>query len=35
MGLGADDFFVKSEMTIKTLLEKVMILLKAKEMWKK
>ncbi|MDD5751111.1 MAG: response regulator [Candidatus Peribacteraceae bacterium] len=33
--LGADDFFVKSEMTIKSLLEKVEMLLKAKEMWKK
>lgn len=35
MALGADDFFVKSEMTIKVLLEKVTALLKAKEMWKK
>ncbi|OIO53893.1 hypothetical protein AUJ46_04080 [Candidatus Peregrinibacteria bacterium CG1_02_54_53] len=35
MGLGADDFFIKSEMTIKTLLEKVMTLLKAKDMWQK
>ncbi|MDD5623607.1 MAG: response regulator [Candidatus Peribacteraceae bacterium] len=33
--LGADDFFIKSEMTMKTLLEKVTTLLKAKEMWKK
>ena len=33
--LGADDFFVKSEMTIKTLLDKVMTLVKAKDMWKK
>ena len=31
--LGADDFFIKSEMTIKTLLEKVNTLMKAKEMW--
>ncbi|MDD5040790.1 MAG: response regulator [Candidatus Peribacteraceae bacterium] len=35
LGLGADDFFIKSEMTIKTLLEKVTMLLKAKEMWQK
>jgi len=35
LGLGADDFFVKSEMTIKTLLEKVVTLVKAKEMWQK
>ncbi|MEI8230272.1 MAG: response regulator [Candidatus Peregrinibacteria bacterium] len=35
MELGADDFFVKSEMTIKSLLEKVSTLLKAKEMWGK
>ncbi len=35
IGLGADDFFIKSEMTIKTLLEKVMTLLKAKDMWQK
>lgn len=35
MQLGADDFFVKSEMTIKSLLEKVEMLLKAREMWKK
>lgn len=35
VGLGADDFFVKSEMTIKTLLEKVTALLKAKQMWQK
>lgn len=34
VALGADDFFIKSEMTIKTLLEKVTTLLKAKEMWK-
>jgi len=34
LGLGADDFFIKSEMTIKTLLEKVVTLVKAKEMWK-
>jgi len=35
INLGADDFFIKSEMTIKTLLEKVIMLMKAKEMWKK
>ena len=35
LGLGADDFFVKSEMTIKSLLEKVTTLLKAKQMWQK
>lgn len=35
MELGADDYFVKSEMTIKSLLEKVTTLLKAKEMWGK
>ena len=34
MGLGADDFFVKSEMTIRSLLEKVHTLLQAREMWK-
>ena len=34
LSLGADDFFIKSEMTIKTLLEKVMTLIKAKEMLK-
>ncbi len=33
--LGADDFFIKSEMTIKTLLEKVTTLMKAKQMWQK
>lgn len=33
--LGADDFFVKSEMTIKTLLTMVENLLKARKMWKK
>lgn len=33
--LGADDFFIKSEMTIKSLLEKVTTLLKAKQMWQK
>lgn len=33
--LGADDLFVKSEMTIKTLLEKVNTLMKAKTMWGK
>jgi DNA-binding response OmpR family regulator len=33
--LGADDYFVKSEMTIKTLLEMVETLLKAKKMWEK
>ena len=32
--LGADDFFVKSEMTIRTLLEMVKSLLKAKKFWK-
>jgi DNA-binding response OmpR family regulator len=32
--LGADDFFIKSEMTIKTLLEKVNTLMKARDMWK-
>lgn len=35
LSLGADDFFVKSEMTIKTLLEKVVTLMKAREMWNK
>lgn len=35
IGLGADDFFIKSEMTIKTLLEKVTTLMKAKQMWQK
>lgn len=35
LSLGADDFFVKSEMTIKSLLEKVMTLMKAKQMWQK
>ncbi|ALM09668.1 MAG TPA: hypothetical protein DEB30_00740 [Candidatus Peribacter riflensis] len=35
LGLGADDFFIKSEMTIKTLLEKVTTLMKAKTMWGK
>ena len=33
--LGADDLFIKSDMTIKTLIEKVTMLLKAKEMWQK
>ena len=33
--LGADDFFVKSEMTIKSLLQMVETLLKAKKMWNK
>ena len=33
--LGADDYFIKSDMTIKTLLEMVENLLKAKTMWKK
>lgn len=33
--LGADDLFIKSEMTIKTLLEKVNTLMKAKTMWGK
>jgi len=32
--LGADDYFVKNEMTIKSLLEMVENLLKAKQMWK-
>lgn len=32
--LGADDFFVKSEMTIKSLLAMVENLLKARRMWK-
>ena len=31
--LGADDYFVKSEMTIKSLLTMVETLLKAKNMW--
>ncbi|MFH0851428.1 MAG: response regulator [Candidatus Peregrinibacteria bacterium] len=35
ISLGADDFFIKSEMTIKTLLEKVSTLMKAREMWGK
>ena len=35
LGLGADDFFIKSEMTIKTLLDKVTTLMKAKQMWQK
>jgi len=33
--LGADDYFVKNEMTIKSLLEMVENLLKAKKMWDK
>lgn len=33
--LGADDYFIKSEMTIRTLLEMVETLLKAKKMWNK
>lgn len=33
--LGADDFFVKSEMTIKTLIQMVDNLMRAKSMWKK
>ncbi|OGJ57962.1 hypothetical protein A2881_04785 [Candidatus Peribacteria bacterium RIFCSPHIGHO2_01_FULL_55_13] len=33
--LGADDYFVKSEMTIKSLLAMVETLLKAKQMWGK
>lgn len=33
--LGADDYFVKSEMTIKSLLAMVEALLKAKQMWGK
>lgn len=35
MALGSDDFFIKSEMTIKMLLEKVNTLMKAKTMWQK
>jgi len=35
LSLGADDFFIKSEMTIKTLLDKVTALMKTKQMWKK
>jgi len=35
LALGADDFFIKSEMTIKTLLDKVTSLMKSKQMWKK
>ena len=31
--LGADDYFIKSEMTIKKLLEMVETLLKAKQYW--
>lgn len=31
--LGANDFFVKSEMTIKTLIGKVDTLMQAKQMW--
>lgn len=31
--LGADDYFIKSEMTIRKLLEMVETLLKAKEYW--
>ncbi len=33
--LGADDYFVKSEMTIKSLLTMVELLFKAKNMWGK
>lgn len=33
--LGADDYFIKSEMTIRKLLEMVEALLKAKKMWAK
>ncbi len=33
--LGADDYFVKNEMTIRSLLEMVESLLKAKKFWKK
>jgi DNA-binding response OmpR family regulator len=33
--LGADDYFVKSEMTIKSLLSMVETLLKTKKMWGK
>lgn len=32
--LGADDYFVKSEMTIKSLLTMVETLMKARAMWK-
>ncbi|MBU1124351.1 response regulator [Patescibacteria group bacterium] len=35
MKLGANDYFVKNEMTIKSLLEMVDNLLKAKKMWNK
>ena len=35
IALGADDFFIKSEMTIKSLLDKVNTLMKAKTMWRK
>lgn len=31
--LGADDFFIKSEMTIKTLIQMVDNLIRAKSMW--
>ncbi|MBM3231173.1 response regulator [Candidatus Peregrinibacteria bacterium] len=33
--LGADDYFIKSEMTIRKLMEMVEALLKAKQMWSK
>lgn len=33
MQLGADDYFIKSEMTIRKLLEMVETLLKAKQYW--
>lgn len=33
--LGADDYFIKSEMTIKSLVEMVENLLKARKMWQK
>ena len=33
--LGADDYFIKSDMTIKTLLEMVENLLKSQTTWKK
>jgi DNA-binding response OmpR family regulator len=35
MSLGADDYFVKSQMTMRKLLEMVEGLLKARQMWKK
>lgn len=35
LALGADDYFIKSEMTIRKLLEMVETLLKAKQYWGK